>query len=157
MALDKATQDALNDKNTIVIIPEVGDEYKIVNKWLKSNASRVITEQRVFTELHLGTLQTDVNIMCVTRNFEMPTRTEVVDNDGRLHYPSRPDAELAAEVCVSEPIRCSKFWIRDNPMRPGRPDTAGILEALNQAVSPWRLDFVDKGENKPQILKLTKV
>ena len=157
MALDKADQDLLNDKNTIVIIPEVQPEYMIATKWLRQNAPKAISEQRVFTELSLSSLQTDIRIVTVARDFAEPVARQVVDAGGGLHYPNRPDAELLAEVDVSDPVQVSKFWVRDNPMRPGKPDTAGILEAINKASMPWIYEFVDKGEAKPDLLKLGKV
>lgn len=152
---DKAELEVLNDKNTIVIVPEAGQEHIIVRKYLQANAPKVISEQRMFSELILSTLQTDITIVVVTRNPTMAPNTTFVDVDGKQHHRPRYDEELLEEVRVSAPVKCSKYWVRDNPMRPGRPDVAGMLEALGKTISPWRLDYVDKGEERPQILKLT--
>jgi hypothetical protein len=157
MALDKATQDLLNDKNTIVIIPEYGAEYQIAYKFMKRNAPKAVSEARVFTELALGALQTDVSVVVVARNFENPIQEHKIDVGGKSHYPNRPEADLEAEVQVSDPVKVSKYWVRDSPMRPGRPDNAGILEALGKVIDPWHFEFVDKGEAKPELLKLFKV
>lgn len=154
-APDKAELEVLNDKNTIVIVPEEGAEHRIARKFLQMNAPKVITEQRMFSELVLGTLQTDITILVVTRDPSIATNTTFADVDGKLHHKSRGDEALLEEVRVSAPVKVSKYWVRDNPMRPGRPDVAGMLEALGKTTTPWRFDFVDKGEDKPQILKLT--
>lgn len=156
MALDKADQDILNDKNTIVIIPYFGKENQIAINWLRRNASKVITEQRMFTELYMSSLQTDISIVLVMRNYEIPIQTTEVDNAGNTHYPDRPTAQLDEEVEMTTPLKVSKHWVRDNPMRPGRPDVAGILEALGKESSPWRLEFIDKGAERPEILTLVK-
>lgn len=156
MAIDKADLDVLNDKSTIVVIPEVGEEYTIVRQYLQQFAPKVISEQRVFTELSLGSLQTDVSVVLVFRIFDNPIRTFATDKDGHAYYPKRPNNELFDEVVITAPVKVSKFWLRDNPMRPGKPDSAGILEALGKVSIPWRLDFIDKGETKPELLKLIK-
>lgn len=156
MALDKAEQDLLNDKNTMVIIPEFGMEYTVAMKWLRANAPKVVSEQRVFTQLTLSSLQTDVCVVSLARDYTMPIQTPQVDVAGHTHYPNRPDVDLLSEVELSNPIKVSKYWVRDNPLRPGRPDTAGILEALGKECSPWRLDFADKGSDKPELLTMVK-
>lgn len=156
MALDKVKLDTLLDKNTVVIIPEFGEENKIALKYLRKHASKVVSEQRVYTELVMSTLQTDISVVTVARNYANPIKLSEIDKAGMLNYPRRPDSELEDEVEVSAPIKVSKYWVRDNPMRPGRPDTAGILEAIGKESIPWRLDFVDKGAEKPEVLVLRK-
>jgi hypothetical protein len=156
MPLDKTAQDLLNDKNTVVIIPPFGAEGVIATKWLRKNASKVISEQRVFTELYLSSLQTDITIVTVARDYSNPIQLPQIDAAGYTHYPNRPEVELDDEVAMSQPVKVSKFWVRDNPMRPGKPDTAGILEALGKVTSPWRLEFIDRGAEKPEILQLVK-
>lgn len=158
MALDKQDQDLLNDKNTVVVIPDFGPEYTIAIKWLRANAQKVISEQRVFTQLVLSALQTDITIVTLAREFSNTSPIQMPQQglEGKVHYYPRSDAELQSEVQMSEPIKVSKYWIRDNPMRPGRPDTAAILEALGKECGPWRLDFIDKGEDKPEVLALVK-
>ena len=145
-----------NDKNTMVIIPEMEEEYRIAYKWLRKHAPKVISEQRVFTELTLSSLQTDITITCLARDYSLPIKHAHINNDDSVSYVNRPEQDLDDEVKFSAPIKVSKFWVRDNPMRPGKPDTAGILEALGKVTSPWRLEFIDKGEAKPDILKLFK-
>lgn len=157
MTIDKAEKELLDDKNTVVIIPEIGKEYQYTMKFLQKNTPRVVSDQRVFTELDLGSLQTDITVVVVAREFSNPLQISEMGADNMPHYFDRPFAELEEEQRISKPVKVSKYWVRDNPMRPGKPDTAGILEALAKECLPWRLDFVDKGEDKPQILKLQKV
>jgi hypothetical protein len=156
VAIDKAEQDTLNDKNTIVIIPPFGQEQVIATKWLRRNASKVISEQRVFTELYLSSLQTDITIVVVARDYSNPIKLVEIDNAGNMHYPNRPDPELEEEVEVTTPVKVSKYWTRENPMRPGKPDIAAMLEQLGKETSPWRLEYTDKGAEKPEIMQLVK-
>lgn len=157
MTLDKAVTDVLADKNTVVVIPEIGKEYDYALKWLRRNASKVISEQRVLTELLISSLQTDITIMTLARDFSNPIEEGQLDVTNKITYHDRAEADLLEEMRLSTPIKVSKYWVRDNPMRPGKPDVPGILEALGKECTPWRYIFVDKGETKPDILKLSKV
>ena len=139
------------------MIPEVGKEYTIALKWLQKHAPKVVSDQRVFTELFMSSLQTDVSIVTVAREFSNPIQTPELDRTNAIYHIDRPEPELFEEVRYSQPVKVKDFWVRDNPMRPGKPDTAGILEALGKGCIPWRYIFVDKGETKPDILKLSKV
>lgn len=154
--LSKEQNEALIDKDTIVIIPEFGAENQIAMRWLQKNCSRAVSEQRVFTELTIPALQNGVKVMVVARDYTMPIQVAELDNANNLRYPNRPAAELEAEVKVTNPVHVSKYWKRDNPMRPGKPDVAGILGALGEETIPWRLEYTDKGNEKPEIMTLVK-
>jgi len=155
MTITKAQIDAItNDQNTIVLVLDAGNESQIAFRWLQRAAPKVLEQQRVLTELHLMQLQAAVNVVAV---FRMPVNAAVnyePDKAGTIRTYPRPDAELMEEMHMTKPVSMKDYWDRPSPTSPGKPDVPRFLEALNIAIVPYRMDFIDKGEAKPSIMKL---
>lgn len=155
MAITEKQLAALNDKSTVVIIPAEGVESQIALKFLNANAPKVVSEQRVFDELHLLSLQGQIKVCVVHRSPARSAKQYKVRVDGTLVDELRPEKELMDEVIVTFPIE-PKFT-REGPMKPLVLDVPGFLEAIGieMARHSTRLDYVDKGEQRPQILRLS--
>lgn len=160
MALDAKLLEALNDKNTLVVVPEAGREHKMVMEWLRMNAPKVIQTKRVFTELDVAALQQGQQIMTVYHDPEFPLVNYEPDRSGALQAIYRPMAELKDEMVVTQPVKLDESnWTTDpdRPMRAGRPNTARFLSALGAAVTPKCFGYADRGEKHPRILKLETI
>lgn len=154
MAITDKQLAALNDKSTVVIIPSYGTESELALKFIKANAPKVIEEQRVFDELHLLSLQGQIKVCVVHRSNAKPSVEYAVRGDGTVVSELRPEKELMDEMLVTKPVE-PKFT-REGPMKPLVLDVSGFLEAIGieMARGSTRLDYVDKGEQRPQILRL---
>lgn len=142
----------LKHKDTIVIIPPEGEAQQIARTFLEYNAPSVIDEMRVFDELHLLSLQTAVNIVCVFRSTKKPTK-EYKRVDGDVTSVPRPEKELLDEVIITQPV--APTFTREHPMRPPILDKPAFFESMTRATMPYcRLDYVDKGAQVPQLLRL---
>ena len=155
MSITAKQLEALNDKATVVIIPDSGVEAQIAVRFLNANAPKVVQEQRVFDELHLLSLQGNIKVCVVHRSPATPAKKYFTRVDGQLVDELRPEKELMDEVLVTEPV-APKFT-REGPMKPLVLDVPGFLEAIGIAMAPGgtRLDYIDKGEQRPQVLKLS--
>ena len=148
---------ALKDKNTYVLIPENGPESQLAQQFLEANAPSVIAEERVFYELHLLSLHANLNMLAVFRSPKRPCMDYTHGPDGVLRNKLRPVKELMDEMLITQPVT-PKFH-KEAPMKPLVMDLPKFLEDMANELVPKgiRLDYVDKGESRPQILKLTWV
>lgn len=145
----------LKHKDTIVIIPTDGDAQKYARMFLEANAPSVIDEMRMFDELHLLSLQQNVNIVCVFRSTKKPAM-EYKRVDGDITRTPRPDKELMDEIIVTAPV--SPTFVREHPMRPAILDKPAFFEAMAKQTMPHcRFDYTDKGAEVPQVLRLVWV
>lgn len=143
----------LKDKNTLVIIPATGLEGQLAMQFLKANAPSVVKEMRVFEELHLLALQGGVRTAFVFRDPSTPCHEQFVRTDGALSTKQRPIKELMDEMIVSHSVEPQ--FIREHPLKPAILSISKYLEDVGRALAPHiRLDFIDKGEVKPQVLRL---
>jgi hypothetical protein len=154
MTITKQQLDALLDTNTIVLALDAGTESQVAFRWLQKHAPKALQDQRVLTELHLMQLQAAVSVCAV---FRYPVNAAVnyePDKAGVIRTYPRPDAELFEEMHATKPVKVGDYWDRPSPTSPGKPDVPRFLDALQQTLVPYRLDFIDKGEAKPSIMKL---
>ena len=153
MALTDKQLAALNDKATVVIIPADGVEAQIARQFLEANAPKTISEDRVFDNLHLLSLQGAIKVCAVYRSNKTPSVRYFRREDGVRESELRPINELMDEMIVTAPVEPK--YTREGPMKPLLLDVAGFLAAMGQQLTPMRLDYIDKGEAKPQVMKLS--
>lgn len=155
MAIDKKLIDTLQDANTIVVMQDGGVDAAIAERWLKQNAPSVLADERVLIELHLTHLLPGQAVCAVFRRPDTPAMNYNVRADnGAVVTTPRPDADTFAEIVVTKPVKVGDYWDKPHARAPGKPNTSAFLEALSQTLLPLRLVYADKGEQKPQILKL---
>lgn len=155
MDYTKRLQEVNDNKAVIVIIPDGTEESKVAKRYLKANAPKVLTEERVFEVFDIGALAADTILMFVQRVSDEPAHTYTrVENIGMVRGPLRPDAELFAEMTVSRATKVSDYWKRGSSNTYGRVDTSQIFAALAECAAPLHLRYIDKGEAKPSLLKL---
>jgi len=157
MSVEAKQLETLNDKNTIVIIPDVQLEHKVVMEWLKQNAPKTLKEGRVFTELDTNTLTRGTSIMAVFHDPDYNLVEYVTNNAGNTVHVPRKQAELKDEIIVTQPVKLDDSnWALDpdRPMRATRPNTNKFLNQLNATLMPKRMEYCDKGEKKPSLMKL---
>jgi len=154
MTIEKRQIEQLADPNTIVLVLDGGIDAQIAERWLRKNAPKAEQDQRVYDVLELPHLQASMQVCAVFRSPETPALAYSETAQGALVSRPRPDAETFAEMVVTEPVKVGDYWVRDNPRQPGKPDVSAFMQALNTAVRPYRLDYIDKGEQRPSVLKL---
>lgn len=156
--------DVLNDPNTIVLVLDSSVESQIAMRWLRANAPKCVADQRVLTDgLDLRQLQAAFTLCAVYRNPERPAFEYEPDKQGVVRARPRPDQAnqntgdpgLFSEMVITKPVKVSDFWDRPSPTAFGTINTARFLEALQPTLSPFRLDYIDKGEQRPSIMKLS--
>ena len=152
--ITKAQIDTLTEPTTIVIIADGGTDSEVVERWLRKAAPKVVEEQRYYSELHLALLQPGQAVCALFRSPETPALEYYTDASGRQLSKMRPDEQLFPELVITKPVKTADFWQRANPRTPGHINTTEFLQALNESLIPMRLDYTDKGEHKPSILKL---
>lgn len=153
MPVTEKQLEMLKDKQTLVIIPATGIEGRLAMDFLKANAPSVVKEQRVYEELHLLALQGGIRTTFVFRDPSTPVHEQFVRTDGALSSKQRPTKELMDEMLISHSVEPE--FVREHPLRPAILNVSGYLERVGKALAPHiRLDFIDKGEVKPQVLRL---
>lgn len=154
MAVSQKQLEVLNDKNTVVIVPAEGVEAQIAHQFLQHNAPKVVDEQRMFQELHLLALQANIKVVYVYRNPSTPVRQQFVRPDGLMGDAQRPIKELMDEMIVTKPLE--PVFTREHPLKPPILNISSFLEESGKAFSHGlRLDFVDKGMARPQVLRMS--
>lgn len=157
MAINEKQLAALNDKSVVIIIPAEGIESALTKKFLQANAPKAVEEQRVFDELHLLALQGQIKVAVVHRNPATPAMKYEVRGDGHMTHYLRPEKELMDEMIVTKPVE--PRFTREGPMKPLVLNVSGFLEDIGIEMMRFgtRLDYVDKGSQRPQILKVSGV
>jgi len=155
--ITKAQIELLNDISTIIVVPDGGIEADIVNRWLRQHAKKAEEEQRVFDALYLHHLQAGQTVVGVYRDPSTPALAYSEGPQGSIVSKPRPDSETFGELVVTAPVKVADHWVRDNPRAPGRPDLTAFKQALDTALLPKRLDYTDKGEARPQVLRMVSV
>lgn len=154
MAISNKQIEVLNDKQTVVIIPADGPEAKLAQQFLAMNAPKVVEEQRMFQELHLLALQAAIKVVYVYRNPSTPVQQQFVRPDGLMGAVDRPIKELMDEMIVSKPLEPT--FTREHPLKPPILNISSFLEETGKAFTHGlRLDFVDKGMPRPQVLRMS--
>lgn len=154
MTLTKQQLDTLNEPTTIVIVMDGGIDSAIAQRWLAKHAPKVIEDARMYDELHVPHLQGNMTVCAVYRRPDTPALNYTIADQGRVLSAPRPDSETFAEVVVTQPIKVADYWSRPNPRTPGTIDMPRFMEALQASLLPMRMNYIDKGEQKPSILKL---
>ena len=154
MAITEKQIATLNDKNTVVIVPSDGVEAQLAHQFLQANAPKVVEEQRMFQELHLLALQAAIKVVYVYRNPSTPVREQFVRPDGLMGDKQRPIKELMDEMIVTKPLEPT--FTREHPLKPPILNISSFLEETGKVFSHGlRLDFVDKGMPRPQVLRMS--
>jgi len=160
MTIDKKLIDALNDQNTIVIIQDGGIDGAIAERWLRAHAPKVVSDERVYDTIKIPHLQASQTVIAVFRSPNTPAQDIVTADQGRMLHRARPeqpkgdDPGTFSEIVVTPPVKVGDFWQRTNPRQPGYIDVPAFMAALQPTLIPLRLDWADKGMDKPTELKL---
>jgi hypothetical protein len=154
MAITEKQLATLNDKQTIVIVPAEGVEGQLAQEFLKGMAPKVVSELRMFQELHLLALQGSVKVCFVYRNPSTPCYEQFVRPDGLMGSKLRAKKDLMDEMIVTQGIEPE--FVREHPLKPAILNISGFLDSTAKLLAPYiRLDYVDKGEVRPQVLRLS--
>jgi len=154
MTIDKRLIEALNDPNTIVLVLDGGIDAQIAERWLRKHAPKVEQDARLYDTLELPHMQASMQVMAVFRDPSTPAVAYHENGQGAVLSRPRPDSDTFAEIVVSEPVKVGDYWVRDNPRQPGKPDLHAFMQAMHEAFRPYRLDYIDKGNQTPSKLKL---
>ena len=155
MTVTKAQLETLQDTGTIVLVLDAGIDSQVAQRWLKLNAPKAVQDLRVLTTLDLSQLQASETICAVFRWPETPAVNQGPDPAGVIRSTPRPDPDLFAEMFVTRPVKVGDYWDRPNAGVRGKVDIARFLEAIAPTLLPYRLDYIDKGEQYPRIMKLS--
>lgn len=147
--------ETLNHADTVVIIPATGPEHELAKMFLQNNAPKVIADERMFEELNLLALHGKIKVVVVHRSRAKPAMRYFKQADGMTASELRPEKELMDEMLLSDAVE-PKF-LRDGPMKPLLLSVPTFLKELGEALAPMgtRMDYIDKGEVKPQILRVS--
>lgn len=158
MTIDKKLLEQISsDANTIVLVLDAGNESQIAMRWLQKNAPKALMDQRVWTDIRLMQLMAPMSVCAVFRMPISPAVNYGPDLAGVIRTSPRPDSELFEEMKVTTPVKVGDYWLRPSPTSLGQPDVPRFLEALQATLVPYRLDYIDKGEQRPNIMKLASL
>lgn len=150
---DKKLIDQLNnDANTVALVQETGLPGQVAMRWIKAHAPKALADGRVWTHLYLLHLQADLQVCAVFLDPEQPTMDFERQVDRVLRGYPKPDAELFEHIRITPPIKT--VWERPNKYAPAVPNTSVFIDQLSATLAPLRLDYIDRGEPKPSIMKL---
>jgi hypothetical protein len=153
MAITGKQVEVLNDKDTIVIFPANGVESELARTFLVNNAPKVASEDRMFDTLELTMLAAKMKVAFVYRAPKTPAMKYILQVDGTKTHELRPERELMDEMRVFGPFEPA--FTRDGPAKPYKLSVARFLEDVGAALEGMRLDFIDKGEPRPQVMQLS--
>src|ERR1700755_3439901 len=152
MAITDKQLAALNDKDTIVIFPAFGVASDLARTFLVNNAPKVVSEDRMFDTLELTMLQAKMKVCCVYRMPKTPPMRYILQVAGTKTHELRPERELMDEMFISAPIEPQ--FTREGPAKPYKLNVALFLEDMGKALEGANLEYIDKGEARPQVLQL---
>ena len=156
MAISQKQLESLKDKNNAILIPSLPFEREIAINFLQANAPEVIEQERYFEELYLSSLHAQMKLVCVFRSNRRPAKRWYRGPDGQLIDESRPEKELMDEMRVTQPM--TPTFTKEAPTKPPKLNAAKFLEEMGVELMQrygLRLDFVDKGQQQPQVLQLS--
>lgn len=153
MAITNKQLEVLNDKDTVVIFPANGIESDLAKDFLTNNAPKVVNEDRMFDTLELTMLAAKMKVVFVYRSPKTPALRYINQVDGTKVHERRPEQELMNEMRVYGPFEPA--FTRDGPAKPYKLSVAKFLEDVGAGLEGMRLDFIDKGEARPQVMQLS--
>jgi hypothetical protein len=144
------------EKDGFAMIPSAEVEAEIALDWLRANAPKLVEEGRVYEEIDVASLQRGTLVAFVFRSPAKPVEETARGDGGERLSVRRPHADLLSEVVCTPLIKVAAYW-RQEPLRPGKPDVAGLLEQAGKLVSPYRLAYSDIASPSPSALRLRKL